>query len=1033
MALLPPWRRFVVAVVTAVPLVLPLEIAKGQSAYSKEVQFKWGTVVLDRSAESLSLEVSLRPQDWLAKDSISSIYLERGVDQGLRFPERTVYLALSSETGLRMQSVIIRNEKEIDANTLHVKTYAQENDSTASEKLTRVDKAKLTNSIRPAMFVAGYEWYRGIRLARITIAPFSVANSKVRMVVRLKGSFAVQNAQRTISQNVPQRRLMPSAISDALVLNPEEIQSAGVQPLAWSDTTGLWFIPGRKYLRLEIPTDGIYRLNYDDLALVIPEIGQTASSSFRLYNYGMEIPVYYSGENAPNMVQGQFLEFVGFRNYGSSYRRVPAATEDYPEYLNRYTDTSTYWLTWGSGTGLRTDTSQSGGSVIDTLTSFIESVHLEANRIFLVIGDDILSSQIPGWQSNKAFAWGFLDLTSPSTVFFNASNPVPNAAVRVFARFASWAAQPVSPAHRLALFINQSDTLATATAAQFEQKLMQASASSNELKEGTNTIRLVSMPTASSVNRIAVDWFDVEYPRQLDASAGALNIQWPSSLVTGAHAVRVANVASKNLVVYRVGASTKRILPYSWTGASPFVATFIDSVAPSDRHIIRLEQFIQKPIIAGVKQFGNLRAQPEGADYVLLTGKEFKTAATQYLNDIQSRENFRTTLVDVQDVFDEYGYGYPTPESIREFFKSTTRWPAPMPTYVCLVGDATYDHKYEIGLSPNTVRPRNVVPSYGWPVSDPWLTALSDSSFLPQMFIGRIPANSVEEFQTYVSHVQSYNSASMDDWNKRYMLFSGGDPTTSGQIESFRQVNQDIADRLLRPAPTGGLATHFYKTTNPQSDYGPYSSAEIRSAIDNGAVLINYIGHSGTQTWDNGIGATLQLMNNRGRFSLITDFGCSTARFAEPNIKCFGELFTLGPSSSAIGYIGNSAYGFTSIAVTLPQMLAEQIGPNANARVGSSHLVAKMNRMLNYGSLGSTLDKVMMLTNTLIGDPVVSLQLPKVPNLSVYGMTLTTIPAAPSDDDANTTVVIPYENLGRVTPDSIRVKISSAYGGSTRD
>ncbi|MBK6915095.1 MAG: hypothetical protein IPH11_16045 [Ignavibacteriales bacterium] len=120
-------------------------------------------------------------------------------------------------------------------------------------------------------------------------------------------------------------------------------------------------------------------------------------------------------------------------------------------------------------------------------------------------------------------------------------------------------------------------------------------------------------------------------------------------------------------------------------------------------------------------------------------------------------------------------------------------------------------------------------------------------------------------------------------------------------------------NNYVQPPPLSGSFTHFYKTTNPQSDFGPYTPEQFANAIDQGGVFISYLGHSGTATWDNSINETIQLKNNVDRTPLITDFGCSTNKFAEPDIIAFGERFCLLTNDGqAIGYVGNSSLGFTS-------------------------------------------------------------------------------------------------------------------------
>ena len=51
---------------------------------------------------------------------------------------------------------------------------------------------------------------------------------------------------------------------------------------------------------------------------------------------------------------------------------------------------------------------------------------------------------------------------------------------------------------------------------------------------------------------------------------------------------------------------------------------------------------------------------------------------------------------------------------------------------------------------------------------------------------------------------------------------------------------------------------------------------------------------------------------------MISDFGCSTNKFSEPDIVSFGERFILDKNGQALGYVGNSALGFNSTAIKAP-------------------------------------------------------------------------------------------------------------------
>ncbi len=233
------------------------------------------------------------------------------------------------------------------------------------------------------------------------------------------------------------------------------------------------------------------------------------------------------------------------------------------------------------------------------------------------------------------------------------------------------------------------------------------------------------------------------------------------------------------------------------------------------------------------------------------------------------------------------------------------------------------------------------------------------------MNIGRLPVRSNEELEWYFSKHRNYLEQEYDDWNKHYLFFSGGNPTNQSELELLKETNDFIINNYTTPCPIGGKTDHFYKTNNPTTNFGPYSHEYIQNSIDNGAVFISYLGHSGTQTWDNSILHPSQLKNNRERYPIVSDFGCSTGRFAEPDVLSFSQLFTLGDEGQALAYIGNSSLGFISTSVSMPKLFYKKILSEKVYNVAEAHKLAKLEMLQTYGSTG--VYELFALTNTLLG------------------------------------------------------------------
>ena len=87
-----------------------------------------------------------------------------------------------------------------------------------------------------------------------------------------------------------------------------------------------------------------------------------------------------------------------------------------------------------------------------------------------------------------------------------------------------------------------------------------------------------------------------------------------------------------------------------------------------------------------------------------------------YIQFISQNYNISTTSVDVNDIYDEFAYGYFNPESIRDFLEAAhIYWQDPKPKYVFLIGTANYDY-YGNKVKNSGAPPKyNLVPSFGFP------------------------------------------------------------------------------------------------------------------------------------------------------------------------------------------------------------------------------------------------------------------------------------------------------------------------------
>jgi hypothetical protein len=744
------------------------------------------------------------------------------------------------------------------------------------------------------------------------------------------------------------------------------------------------------------------------------------------------LPLYVNTSHPGIFSANDYIEFWATKNYGSpDYRTIVPVGTDYLNYMDRYTDTTFVWLTWGGNTGDRiTTNSISNPSVSDTLTSYLNKSHFEKDVRLWYYDSIVPRVQLPFWQENKVWTWQVLQTNSTFSLPFNATDAVSNSNVKTYTRLISNGADIQQDAHKVGVGLNTTSIQDTITFNYKETVNFNSTFPSSDLTQGSNTFRMKGLQTQGSFQQFLIDWIDIDYYRMLNAVNDSLYFQFPDSLSTKIRVIKITNVTlpDSDYVLYKVKPDTIMVRNFNINGSANKYLTFIDTVSGGDAYVLLSKQYIKSPDFIEKKKFTDLRKANLGADDIIISNKVLTQSTTSYNQFIESTYNVRTALVFVNDIYDEFSYGYPEPESIKRFLEyANGNWVPPSPSYLTLIGDANYDYKNLWSPVP-AVRKQNLVPSYGYPVSDVWYSVWdTNQADIPQMFTGRIPAANDQQVYYYLDKYGKYLNRPYDSWNKTFLFFSGGDPATPGQINQLKNENDYIFNNDIKPKPVGGTGYHFYKTINPSTNFGPYSQSTIQNAINKGSLFISYIGHSGTQTWDNGITDVSALKNTyNDRFPLITDFGCSTGKFAEPDVTCFGDLFTSGSTDGqAIGYLSNSSWGYISTAVTYPTYFYEQMLRDSVTNISKAHVLAKIELFMNNGY--NDVNTVFSYDNVFLGDPLVNLKLPEKPNLAISSSDIVPLNSNPSDQDDYLPVKIKYHNYGIVPDDSLQIIVKDIY------
>jgi hypothetical protein len=951
---------------------------------------------------------------------------------------------------------------QITLSSVQKKTYAntilklnpiltRDADSTLVAKEIPVTKAKKSMNV-PDVEVKGTFWFRDFYCVhvRVNLARYVYSSNSVDELTSYK--LNVSFGKNIASHAAPIK--IHADIDKSLrktIANADMAEQFRAKPQnSKNDTTGSWINYSATYVKIGVANDKLYRLSKSSLDSLGVPTSTIDFSTVQLFDRGVEVPVYVPSG-------GDYIQFYGHKNYNpTSCRIVNPDSLPYNEYLNRYTDTTYYFLTWGVKSGARTATVDGTplSGVTDTLNYYHELIHYEKDSIYQEVSVDDLQNQDPTRQEAKSvfdnylyFSWGsYSDLKYS----FNTTDMVGGKKAGLYARMISSGSSVAQNSHTVSFGLKTNVAVTTDTNMYYLNKTNSFNRNqrfvlggvfpSDSLKAGKNTLIVRNYDNGTFPNNLLFDWYEVEYPRTIKATNDTLYFEIrDSSVSVQKRNVKISNVSSgvSNLLLYRIKPSGAIISNFVKSGSD---VIFSDSMGVGYAYYLCTPTNVKKPDYLRKKQFANLRNSSHKADYIGITHPSLYSTATSYVSFIhQAYKNADNTPVDtalilVGDIFDEFAYGYPDPASIRTFLQcASTYWQIPAPSYLCLIGSACYDYKRNhfrmIGSEVNT----NLVPAYGEPVSDAWYTMWNDNApLVQQMLFGRLPARTTAELSNYMTKHQNYLNQRADIWNKRAIFFSGGNGNDSLQLAQLKLVNDIIADNYAAPEPIALSCDHFYKTYSPSTDFGPYDALYVRRSIEMGGLFISYIGHSGTRTWDNSIDNPDQLLNTStaiGKNSMVTDFGCSTNKFAEPDVESFGGLFVNG--GQTIAYIGNSSLGFSPTSTTVPILFYGSILADTVTRISQAHLNSKLQMFNVFGTGGWY--RVFSMTNTLLGDPLVRIALPTKPNLTLASSDIALVNDSPNDQMDSLGVKIHYFNYGTVIKDSVSVKTVHSFTSANRD
>ena len=813
--------------------------------------------------------------------------------------------------------------------------------------------------------ITGTDLIRSQPVATLRFVPFQYNPVRAelryvrRMVVRLNFHIDPDQLNRLNVQTTDEGPF--EALLQSSLLNYEQARDWRIRPTSTTTVMRESAESSRPAFKIIVDLDGIYQLMYQELVNAQVPVDDIDPRTFHIHNQEQEAAIYVSGQEDGVFSAGEYILFYG-------------------EKVNtKFTDKNVYWLTWGGSNGKRMPVVDgepvSGGTVPEY---FLTTVRLEEDHLY--------QSKRPSSANQDHWYWQYIPNTSlPNPNIFSTTfdlhnlypDPISATLRGLFRSF------PTSPDHHTFVYINdhlvEEATWLADTEHYFEKVGYQSS-----LMEGVNTIK-VQVPVNTS-KYVFINWFELDYHDTYVAENDKLWFDGEDPVILEYHLQGFSNPEIWVFDVTDPYTPTQVLSGTLQFSGSDYSYNFEQQISGEHHYFSSTPNHWLDPVSIDLDTPSDLHAGTNGADYIIITHPDFYNNVLP-LAAYRDAPDFRSMVVDVQDIYDEFSGGVFNPEAIHDFLAYTYQyWSPPAPSYILLVGDGNYDFKNNMGYG----EPSYMPPYLAWgeigigeTAVDNYYVTVSGAGILPDMFLGRFPVKTSQEAEWMVNKTIGYEqSPTVDGWNQNVLLAADNYDPMAG---NFAAYSDNIAENFL---PESYFAHKVYLSPPPPgySGSGTFFSAvdartEFQNRINQGALIVSYVGHAGYSFWADYNEQIFKrddvsLLTNVGKLSFFVPMTCMDGYYIQPplgntNQNSTAETVVRADGIGAVASFSPTGYGFASGHDLLEKGLFKAIFTDGISEIGRATTLAKY--YLSDASGGGYPDLVK--TYMLFGDPATRLRL----------------------------------------------------------
>ena len=733
---------------------------------------------------------------------------------------------------------------------------------------------------------------------------------------------------------------------------------------------------GGTKVRMVLREQGMHQVSGRDLIDLGIDLGDVDPRRLRvLYGGGLTLRVHLAEEvsalrEVPIVVEdgadGSFDEGDYLLFHGEAIQRWAYINSRLRYVSNNYTHDNVYWLDpQGAEDGLRASARDGNPVAADPQIPdhYMARIHAES--------EDFI--QLQSFGINSGYAWYWHQFRGNARNF----NPVltdvvdvpAKLALRMFAAPNKWGNYPENR-----FDIRWNDV----TIAEIVSEVVPMFGARWEVEgvqEGVNTIGLFHTGHGARL-----DWYELEYGRRFVAQDGELIFDSP--VLEGIGEFRLEGFAEERPRIFDFSEGLAEIEGFAYDPEAGTVIFQDQGTRDFRRYRVSGPSRYKHPLRFEIDAPDVLRSPDNAADYIIITHEEFAPAAERLAAWRSQDDRFGppmvTTVVDIRDIYDEFSGGNLDPTAIRNFLTYAAQNWAIRPGFVNLFGDGTYDYKNNWGTSPV-----NWIPPYqdGGSTYDEWYVRVDDDDLFPDMAIGRLTVQSLEEAEIVVDKLIAYDRRpELGPWQSRALIVADdlSDPSLPGKVETYFLADTELLANSFLPRELD-VIKHYIAEFPLQGQTKPRAREEFLRLFNEGALLFTYVGHGNPDVLAHEqmfvMSRDVDQLQNQGRLPFTYLAASQVGVFDDPFFQSMPEVLLAKRDGGVIGMISATRIGHHLSNMVLAYHFHEQLFKTDRAGVPVGLALMEAKALAKGG--GTDVGQENIQRYSLIGDPAMRLALPR--------------------------------------------------------